>query len=534
MTGLIRPFSDTYADYLGDESRLSGHAQSVSFPKDEAEVVDIFSQLRHQGIPVTVQGGRTGIAGGAVPSGGHLMSLLAMDRVLGMTRGRQGRFLVRVQPGLRLDSLHLQLESGRFGTEGWDRDSLAALEAFKQSGPYFWPPDPTEATATVGGIAGTDAGGPCAHLYGSAGDHIHAVRIMDPKGGVYDIRRGQYQVSPDRLPSSLGKALAPASGTETIAGDMDLLDLLPGSEGCLGIFLSMTLVLRPRPDEMWGILFFFNTLERAAGFIQAIGERGRIEGPRHSGDGARGAIARIAAADIMDRTTLDAVRKLKQTMTRLKRIPEPDPSAGAGVYLEIHGGDTGGIEDMAGQLIETASDFGSDPDRSLACSGASGLQQFRRFRVAAPEAVNMEIDRRRQHDSRILKLGTDMVFPGMALPDLVRMYARDIEENGLEAALFGHGLDRRLHVNILPRDYNDYCRGRDLVAAWAQAACGAGGSPVGEHGVGKLKTHLVGPACMPERLAWQLRLKQAWDPRGLLNPGNWSGVENKQTGGNNG
>ena len=70
-----------YEEYLIDESKYSGFAESISFPKSEQEIKEILETLRKNQIPVTIQGGKTGIVGGAVPQGGHIMNLSQMNRV---------------------------------------------------------------------------------------------------------------------------------------------------------------------------------------------------------------------------------------------------------------------------------------------------------------------------------------------------------------------------------------------------------------------------------------------------------------------
>ena len=82
LSALIRALGPEDADYLRDESRLIGRAESISFPASEAEVREVLRATAEAGIPVTVQGGRTGITGGAVPHGGHVLNLGRMDRIL--------------------------------------------------------------------------------------------------------------------------------------------------------------------------------------------------------------------------------------------------------------------------------------------------------------------------------------------------------------------------------------------------------------------------------------------------------------------
>ncbi len=105
----IISFGPELEEYVRDESRTVGEADSISFPTSEDDVRDVLRSLHAAAVPVTVQGARTGLAAGAVPHGGHVMNLSRMDRVLGLRQDDDGRFYVRVQPGVVLANLRKQL-----------------------------------------------------------------------------------------------------------------------------------------------------------------------------------------------------------------------------------------------------------------------------------------------------------------------------------------------------------------------------------------------------------------------------------------
>ena len=143
LSPLIRDLGPQDADYLRDESRLIGQAKSISFPASEAEVREVLRRTSDAGIPVTVQGGRTGITGGAVPRGGHVLKLGRMDRLLDLRLdpGR-GLWLLRVQPGLPPAALNAALDAAAAsgmppGLPPLPPDDRAALAA---SGALFFPP----------------------------------------------------------------------------------------------------------------------------------------------------------------------------------------------------------------------------------------------------------------------------------------------------------------------------------------------------------------------------------------------------------
>ena len=148
----IRPFSDEYEEYRRDESRTCGEADSISFPASEQEVRDVLAEFHADGVPVTVQGARTGLAAGAVPHGGHVMSLGRMNRYLGMRQGDDGTFYLSMEPGVVLSELRKNLASKSLAHDGWDDASLASLAAFESAPEQFFPTDPTEASACMGGL----------------------------------------------------------------------------------------------------------------------------------------------------------------------------------------------------------------------------------------------------------------------------------------------------------------------------------------------------------------------------------------------
>lgn len=155
----ILPCTDEFEEYLRDESRSAGFAESIAFPETEADVCAILRELHAAGTPVTVQGARSGLAAGAVPHGGCVLNTSRMNRVLGLRRNGEGRFFVRVQPGVSLMKLRGMVAKAAFDAHDWDAESLVALDALRAAPAQFFPPDPTEATAALGGVVACNASG---------------------------------------------------------------------------------------------------------------------------------------------------------------------------------------------------------------------------------------------------------------------------------------------------------------------------------------------------------------------------------------
>ena len=509
MTGPIQIIDDRFIDYLSDESRTQGQAQTISFPETEARVQQVVKGLFLQKIPITVQGSRTGITGGAVPTRGHVLNLSRMNQVTGLDQDESGRFTVHVQPGISLADLNQHLAEKKFNPDGWDHPSRRVHDNFKKSPQHFWPPDPSEKTASVGGMAATNARGICAHRYGSTRHHIKSIRVVNARSKIHRIFRGQYCFSNGACPLPGGGELRLDPKTPGLDQFNDLIDLYLGSEGMLGVITNLELMLEPLPAQIWGVVFFFETQSQAIGFIDVLARRQ-----------AAGQDSEIVAIEFMDQTTLDCIQKFRSFNPRLAVIPEPGPGVLSAVCIEIRSHQEKKVETIAQQLMETAADLDCDLDRTWAFCHPNEMDRFCLFRHAAPEAINFLVDKARQSDTRIIKLGTDMQLKKTSAANLGAMYQQDLQQHGLKAAIFGHAADGLLHVNILPADYSQSVRAKALMEKWAALIQSQGGTAVTEHGIGKVKPHLFRSMPLPQRIDALLKLKDKLDPSGLWNPGN--------------
>ena len=173
---IVQTYTEAYRNYLFDESRTMGRADYIAFPRNEAEL--------H--VPLTAQGARTGLAGGASPQGGMILNLSRMNRILGIRRDGEGRFLLRVQPGVALTTVRKALKNKSFDVSGWDEGSRETLKAVR-AGALFFSPDPTEPTASIGGMASCNACGARSFLYGCTRKHVNALRAVLADGRVTEL-----------------------------------------------------------------------------------------------------------------------------------------------------------------------------------------------------------------------------------------------------------------------------------------------------------------------------------------------------------
>jgi len=486
-------------DYLRDESRKNGSAIAIAFPKSAHELTAALKQTFSCGLPLTVQGSRTGIAAGAVPDGGLIINLSRMDAILGSgtDTGTAAPPTIRVQPGVSLVALRRHLTT-----------------AFPA---HLFTPDPTETTASIGGMVACNASGACSFAYGPTRAHIEALTVVLADGDTLTLRRGHDKADGNRfsLTTDSGRLISgelphiPMPTVKNSAGywvkpDMDLLDLFIGSEGTLGILAEIELRLHAKPFQTLGILCFFAAEAHALACVQAIRSAASAALP-HT----------LTAIEYFDADSLRFVR----TGTAHAGLPLPSSKPGWNVALYLEWALASDATSPAALTSDILLACHGDPRNTWLAADASSLDKLKLFRHAVPEQVNAMIAERKRRLPDLTKLGTDFSVPDDILPEVIRLYRRDLAAAKLEHVIFGHIGDNHLHVNILPRDMTEYAIGKRLVRSWAERVVSWGGSVAGEHGIGRLKKELLAVMAGPEGLAGMRRLKATFDPTGRLNPG---------------
>jgi D-lactate dehydrogenase (cytochrome) len=480
------------ADYLHDESRKTGSADAVLLPENEEEIIDI---LRHSsGVPLTVQGARTGLTAGSVPFGGSVLSLTRMDRILRIEPDAEVPFAV-VQPGVLLQTLRQALK------------------------PYhlMFAPDPTEPTASLGGLVANNSSGARSYRYGAVRGHILGLTMLLRDGEKITLERGREKTSglDFSLRTEEGREIAgtlpdirmPAVKKHTagyyIRPDMDLIDLMIGSEGTLGIVTSITVRLLPQPARTWGVLIFFDSEQKSLYFVKRMQEGAPVE-----------------AIEFFGEDTLSLMKENQNAGTMLTdSVPIPERAACA-VYVEYASDSEERLREELRRLADIVSKCGGDPKMTWAALDASVLERLKEFRHDAPVSVNERISAVRQTHPGITKLASDMSVPDDRLEEVFSMYREGLRREHLRSAIYGHIGSSHLHVNILSRDMDDYERGTRLISEWAEKITAMGGSVSAEHGIGKMKTGLLQILYSEADLRAMFEIKKAFDPELLLNPGN--------------
>lgn len=226
--------------FLTDESarREHGHdetedllflPEAVALPADTAEVSALLRLCHAERIPVTIRGGGSGLAGGALPvAGGLVISMKRFDRIIQID---ERNFQVMVEPGVITEVLQNTL---------------------KDKG-LFYPPDPSSrGLSFIGGNVSTNAGGPKAVKYGVVKDHVLNLEVVLPNGDVI-------WTGANTLKNSTG---------------YNLTQLIVGSEGTLGVVTKIVLKLQPHPTQTLLMLVPFRSAESACAAVAAIFQAG--------------------------------------------------------------------------------------------------------------------------------------------------------------------------------------------------------------------------------------------------------------------
>ena len=339
-------------------------------------------------------------------------------------------------------------------------------EAVEEIG-LFYPPDPASLdTCSIGGNVAEGAGGPRAVKYGVTRDYVRGLEAVLPTGEII---------------STGGKLVKDVTG-------YDLIGMLVGSEGTLAVVTKIVLQLLPLPRKKVDLLIPFHSLEAAAQTVSEI-IRQRIV---------------PTAIEFMER---GAVKMTEQYLNR--EVPFHD--AEAQLLIEIDGHRESELErdyETIGEIFLKNGAY----DVFVADSSPAQrrLWEVRRSILEALKAV-----------SPIL-CGEDVVVPRMAIPPLIEHVKAISERHGFGAVCFGHVGDGNVHIEIMKRDA-DYDHWRQVLPRMLEetfdAVLSLGGMITGEHGIGWTKRKYLPKALGRAQVQLMERVKRAFDPDMILNPG---------------
>lgn len=499
-----------YESHCRDESRVAGTATAIVFPWDTEEAAQAVKYAAGEQMPLTLQGARTGVAAGAVPRGGLVLSTQRMSRLLGLRRDDAGGWFLRAQAGATLEQVQAFLRRP-LPEDNWPEAEKQLCAEMGKGPRQMFAPNPTEATASLGGLFATNAQGMNALRYGGMGAQVQALTWVAPGGDVWRINRREYCFDTEGCPLPGGGRLycptgVPADGVALLhpAPGLDLIDFLAGSEGLVGLATEVELRLQPAPGESWGVVYFFTDDETAQAFAAALA-RWHKETP-----------GLLSAAEYYDEAVLGLVADGKDKLAALKTLAPVPNGAKAALYVVLQGDDAGALEQALGDHLTLFEDAGGGEEDNWAAMGEAEMESFNTLRHSVPELVNLQVDAIRLEYPAFYKMATDFQGPPALAGEYCALYHRGIAESGLQGYVFGHMLDNRLHVNLLARSEAEQEQCRLLMTGWAQRVAADGGLLAGENGFGRLRMPLYDDLVPPRRKAQLKAILQALDPAGLL------------------
>ena len=427
-------------EYLSDGTAgrgLEGWADAVVLPGSTDEVAAVVAHCYANDLAITPRGGGTGFAGGAVPQGGIVLGMERMARVRAF------------------DPLlwRIHVEAGV---------PTAELQRIARGSGLRFPPDPGAAEQSqVGGNVATNAGGPHAFKYGTTRAWVTGIEAVIPPGEV---------------------VTAGGPVRKDVAG-YDLVGLLAGSEGTLGIVTAAWLRLIPAAEVALPLAGLFPTVEAGCTAVEALMGSGVVP----------------ACIEYVDAPALAAVGG---------DFPGGAPGAGFLVLTEADGS-AAEAATARDALREALVDAGATWTAAPTGDGIPALWRWR-------ESISPRVTAVRGG-----KLAEDVAVPVDRLAEAIRGAAEIGRGRGLETMSWGHAGDGNLHTSFLvaPEDPGEYGRAEAACEELFDLALRLGGTVTGEHGIGLLKRSHLARRLGPVGQRLNAEIKRAFDPKGLLNPG---------------
>lgn len=428
------------ARYATDESGLGPYPPDVvALVETRQEIRELLRFAALDRVAVTPRGLGTGKTGGALAVNGGIV--LSTERMRAIREIDERDLVAVVEPGVVTAELQRQVE-GRG---------------------LFYPPDPGSAeSCSLGGNVAENAGGPRAFKYGTTRDYVRALEVSLIGGEQLRL------------------------GTRSHKGvtGLDVLGLMVGSEGTLGVISEVVVRLLPRPAATAAFAACFADAFVAGAAVAAMAGGGH----------------RPRAIELLDPVVLEHLR-----------------AEGAGWPV--------GEPGQAMLLVEIDGTAAETEGRALAAAAACERAGARQLTMALDGAQQRRLWEMRRKVSEVLrkahphKVSEDVAVPLSAIPTLLQRLDGLAAEHGVTIAAYGHAGDGNLHVNVLVDEKERLLELDPLLTEIFRHALSLGGTLTGEHGVGLAKRRFMTLEQPPALLALQRELKRVFDPDGLMNPG---------------
>src|SRR5271163_989467 len=411
----------------------------VVLPSRVEEVAAVLRYCKEIGVKIVPRGAGTSLSGGALPlADGVLLGMAKFNRILEIDYDNR---CVVTQPGVT---------------------NLALTQAVEHAGFYYAPDPSSQIACTIGGNGAENSGGVHCLKYGLTTNNLLGIEIVTIDGEV--IRLG---------------------GRHLDAEGYDLLGVMTGSEGLLGVVTEVTVRILPKPTAALALLIGFATTEDAGRCVAAVIAAGIIP----------------AGMEMMDRPAIHAAEAFVKVGYPL------DVEALLIVELD---GPPAEVEHLTGRVDEIAREHRATEIR-LSRDEAERLAFWSGRKAAFPAVGRISPD----------YYCMDGTIPRARLAEVLREISALSERHGLRVANVFHAGDGNLHPLILydANQPGEIERAEEFGADILKLCVEVGGVLTGEHGVGVEKRDLMGTMFDETDLAHQERLKCAFDPDGLLNPG---------------
>lgn len=445
--------------------------RGVAIPESIADVQQLVRQAEREGIALVPRGAGSGMPGGNVGDG-YIVDL-----------GQRFRTLL-IDPAKRSATAGASVTWARI-------NDAAGAHGLRL------PPDPSSgAFATAGGMVSTNAAGPRTVRYGSVRPWIEAIEVVGAGGECRWVRRGagageRLTLTADdrrRIAESIPRTRKRSAGyaLDAYAASGDEVDLFVGAEGTLGIITAVEWRLDPVPAAVAGLtlgLADLTALGEAVPFLLGLNP---------------------SAIELLDRTLLsfmaDAGGDVPQGIEGLLLVEFEREQAAAA---------RGAVGDAVRGLRHLAHTIETAPDRA----GLDELWKIRR--LASPALARLPETR------RSLQVIEDGCVPVDQLGAYVAALRAAAAARQIPVAIFGHAGDGHVHVNALPdvtqRGWESGVRG--LFDEVTEVQRRLGGTPSGEHGIGRLRAGVLHRFLGGDVLQIFARLQSAYDPGSIFNPG---------------
>ncbi len=480
--GVFRTDASACAVYSESAGIARTIPDAVAVPVDADDVVTLVRWAAEHHVPLIPRGSASSMANGAV---GHGVALdLSRLDWIGEVQGETA--FVSCGPGALRNTVN----------------AAAGLHGLR------FPVDPSSgAFCTMGGMVAANAAGTRTVKLGATRAWVRGLDCVFSDGSRAWVRRGEprpkvpalraFHTDVSRDAAERGAALAHVGVRKESSGYAladyartgDVMDILIGSEGTLAIFVGIELGLAPLPVASLSMLASFPTLE---GAVQAAG---------------RAAQFGASAVELLDRTFLEVVRAEAARLA----IPEATEAV---LLIEAEGDTHAAADTLALRLVDACRASGAG--QVVMAPDAATAERIWHIRHAASPILNA-LD---PHLSS-MQLIEDGAVPPARFPDYVRGVRAALDRHRVRGVIFGHAGDAHAHVNALidVRDADWKERTRALLDDVTGLVALLGGTLAAEHGDGRLRTPLLFRVWDARAMALFARVKLAFDPEGILNPG---------------